>query len=594
MVRFELNVRPVRLVAGLAASAAMSLAAAQSSVATDAQGDYVRGRVLVQARAGVGAADVARVVGAQGGTRARAIGSTGLYVIELPPQASEHALAERLARSPHFKFAELDRRFRAAFTPNDTYYANQWHTAKLNAPAAWDVAQGDGVVIAILDSGVDAAHPDLAAQMVAGRNVIGNNADTADVQGHGTAVAGAAAATLNNGAGFAAIAGRAKIMPIRIANADLWADASVVAAAITWAADHGARIASISYSGMAGNATVLAAADYMRAKGGLVVVAAGNAGGEEAFAATTKLIPVSATDRNDALSAWSSWGSYVAVAAPGLDIACTMRGGAYGWCWGTSMSAPLVAGTLALMMAARPTLANTQIESLLYSTAVDLGGAGRDKLFGHGRIDANAAVRAAAGATPTADTTPPSVAIAAPGNGATVSGTVAVNVNAADNVGVARVELRVNGVAVATDTASPFAFGWNSTQAANGAATLVAVAFDAAGNAASSAAVTVTVANNAPVVADTTPPAVAILNPLPGTSIAGNSFTVSASASDNAGAAGLTQSLYIDGALKATATGGALVYKWNTRRLATGVHVIAVVARDAAGNSATATVQVTR
>lgn len=592
-MRFDFSVRPLRLVAGFAAWAAAALAAAQSGVATDAQGDYVRGRVIVQARAGVGAAEVARIVGAQG-AQARAIGATGLYVIALPPQASEHALAERLARSPHFKFAELERRFKAAYTPNDTYYANQWHTARLNAPAAWDVAQGDGVTIAILDSGVDGTHPDLAAQMVAGRNVIGNNADTSDVQGHGTAVAGVAAATLNNSAGFAGLAGRAKIMPVRIANADLWADASVVAAAITWAADHGARLASISYSGMAGNATVLAAADYMRGKGGLVVVAAGNGGRDEGMAATAKLIPVSATDRDDALAAWSSWGSYVAVAAPGLDIACTMRGGAYGWCWGTSMSTPLVAATLALMMAARPTLANTQIESLLYATALDLGGAGRDKQFGHGRVDADAAVRAAAGATPTTDTTPPSVAISAPGHGATVGGTVAVNVNAADNVGVARVELRINGVAVATDSASPFAFGWDSTQLANGAATLVAVAFDAAGNAASSAALTVTVANNTPVVADTTPPVVAIHNPLPGTSIAGTSFTVSASASDNAGAAGITQSLYIDDALKATATGGSLVYKWNTRRLAAGVHALRVVARDAAGNSATATVQVTR
>lgn len=85
------------------------------------------------------------MVGAQGaqGTRARAIGATGLYVVELPPQACEHALVKRLARSPHFKFAELDCRFKAAFAANDTYDANQWHTAKVNAPAARDVAQDE-------------------------------------------------------------------------------------------------------------------------------------------------------------------------------------------------------------------------------------------------------------------------------------------------------------------------------------------------------------------------------------------------------------------------------------------------------------------
>jgi subtilisin family serine protease len=502
-------------------------------------------------------------------------------------------VAERLARSPQFKFAELDRRFKSAFTPNDTYYPNQWHSAKINAPVAWDYTGGDTVTIAILDAGVDGNHPDLATQMVAGWNVQQNNSDTRDVLGHGTMVAGVAAATINNGTGYAGLAGRAKIMPVRIAGADGWADASVTAAGITWAADHGARVVNISYANMAGNSTVLAAADYMRSKGGLVIVSAGNAGVDEGFAATSKVIPVSATDSNDALTSWSSWGNYVAVAAPGLNIACTLAGGGYGSCWGTSMSAPLVAGTVALMMASKPSLTNTQVESLLYSTAVDLGTPGRDKQFGYGRIDAGAAVRAAAGSTSTADTTAPSVAIQSPGSGASVSGTVAVNVGASDNIGVTKVELRVNGALVATDTASPFGFAWDSSKVANGPSSLVAVAYDAAGNAASSAAVAVNVANNTTVVVDTTPPVVTILNPTGGTLI-GTSLTVSASASDNAGAAGITQSLYIDGALKATASGGSLTYKWNIRRLAPGLHTLRIDARDASGNTSTTSVQVTR
>lgn len=564
------------------------------AVAQSGASDYARGRVIVMARAGVGAADVQRAV-TEHGAKARPIGSTGLFVVELPPQASETAMVERLARNPRFKFAELDRRFKAAFAPNDTYFANQWHSAKINAPTAWDFAQGDAVTIAILDSGVDGSHPDLAAQMVPGWNVLANNSNTSDVQGHGTAVAGVAAATLNNAAGYAGVAGRARIMPVNIAGADLWADASVVAAALTYAADHGARVANISYSNMAGNSTVLAAADYMRSKGGLVVVAAGNAGAQEGFAATTKVIPVSATDANDALTSWSSWGSYVAMAAPGVDIACTMAGGYYGTCWGTSMSSPVVAGTVALMMSAKPTLSNTQIESLLYSTAVDLGTAGRDKTFGYGRVDAGSAVRAAAGATQVVDSTPPSVSITSPGTGASVANIVAVDVSAADNVGVAKVELRVNGIVVATDTASPYAFAWDSTQLANGTAELTAVAYDSAGNSAASSKVAVTVSNTSstPTGKDTVPPTVAIVNPTGG-SIGGNSLTISASASDNAGVSGLRQDLYIDGALKASATGGSLYYKWNTRKVSRGTHAIQVLATDAAGNQASSSVQVTK
>ena len=158
---------------------------------------------------------------------------------------------------------------------------------------------------------------------------------------------------------------------------------------------------------------------------------------------------------------------------------------------------------------------------------------------------------------------------------------------------VTKVELRVNGALIATDANSPFGFTWDSTNVANGGADLAVVAYDAAGNSAASSPVPVNVSNVSTTVADNTPPVVRILNPLGG-NLGGNSVTVSASASDNAGTAGITQSLYIDGALKATVTGGALSYRWNLRKLAVGAHTLQVVARDAAGNNATSAVQVTR
>jgi subtilisin family serine protease len=546
---------------------------------------FAKGRILVMPRAGLSDADFGRILTPHGG-KARRIGKSRLYIVDLPAGASEAAVAERLARHPQLKFAEVDRRLTITFAPNDPYMGSEWHTTKIGAPAAWDLSQGAGVTIAILDTGVDGTHPDLAARMVPGWNFYSNSADTTDVQGHGTAVAGSAAATTNNALGIAGIAGSAKIMPIRVTDANGSAYASTIAQGITYAADHGARVANVSIDGVAASSTTISAAQYMKSKGGLVVVAAGNAGVNANIAATTSMIPVSATDSNDALTSWSSYGSYVALAAPGLNIWTTQRGGAYWSCWGTSFSSPITAGVVALMMAAQPSLPSTQIESLLYSTAVDLGAPGRDISFGYGRINAAAAVQAAAGAVSNVDTQPPTAAIGAPLAGSVVSGLVPVNVTASDNVGVTKVDLKVNGTTVATDTTAPYAFSWNSVALPNGQASLTAVAYDAAGNSAASAAITVSISNASTL-------AVAITKPANGSTVSGT-VGVTASASTSGGTTGIKQSLYIDGALKATSSGGSLDYNWNTRKVANGRHTLSVVATDSAGNSSTNSVSVTK
>ena len=175
-----------------------------------------------------------------------------------------------------------------------------------------------------------------------------------------------------------------------------------------------------------------------------------------------------------------------------------------------------------------------------------------------------------------------------------MSGLVAVNVSASDNVGVTKVDLRVNGATVATDTAAPFAFSWDSTKIANGMATLTAVAYDAAGNTGTSTSVSVNVANTTISVADTTPPVVTILSPGAGSIKSNGTVSISTSASDNKGAAGITQSLYIDGALTATVTGASLAYSWNVNRVAAGTHTVKIVASDAAHNSSSASVLVTK
>ncbi|MCU0963031.1 MAG: Ig-like domain-containing protein, partial [Pirellulaceae bacterium] len=154
-----------------------------------------------------------------------------------------------------------------------------------------------------------------------------------------------------------------------------------------------------------------------------------------------------------------------------------------------------------------------------------------------------------------------------------------------------KVELWVNGTLLTTDTTAPYSFAWDTTKVANGTATLTAKAVDAAGNAASSA-VAVNVANA--VVADTTPPAVALANPASGSRVSG-SVKVSASASDNSGVSGLSLALFINGSRVATATGSSsLSYTWNTRKIAAGTYTLRVDARDAAGNVASQSVTVTR
>jgi hypothetical protein len=567
----------------IAALLASMPASAQLATSTDAQGEYVRGRVLVMPRAGLSETELANVLRPHGG-KARSLGSSGLYLVELPASASETAVAQQLARSPHLKFAELDRKVPHALAPTDPYFGSEWHITKMGAPSAWDISQGSGVVVAILDTGVDGTHPDLSARMVPGWNFYDNNSNTADVYGHGTAVAGTAAATTNNATGVAGVAGQAKIMPLRISDTSGVGYWSMIAQAINYAADKGARVASISYSNLLQSSSILSAAQYMKSKGGLVVIAAGNNGVNENFTPSTSVIPVSATDENDALTSWSSYGSFVAVSAPGNGIWTTNRGGGYGTWWGTSFSTPATAGTIALMMAAKPALTSSQVESLLYSTATDLGTAGRDIYYGYGRVNADAAVRAAAGST-TGDTTPPTASIGAPVAGSIVSGLVAVNVNASDNVGVSKVDLKVNGTVVATDTSSPYSFSWDSTKVANGTANLQAVAYDAAGNAGSSATTTVTVSNGTPTPVDTTPPIVAIVAPTNGVTVSGT-VTVSANATDNIGVTKVE--FWINNKLTATATSSPYSFNWNTRKLS-GTQTIVAKAFDGAGNSASST-----
>jgi hypothetical protein len=405
-------------------------------------------------------------------------------------------------------------------------------------------------------------------------------------------VAGAAAAAANNGTGIASVAWGAKLMPVRIADANGYAYWSTVAQGLIWAADHGARVANISYVGVSASATVQSAAQYLRSKGGVVVVCAGNNGIDEGVDPTDAMIVVSATDANDVKTSWSSFGSFVDLAAPGQNIYTTARGGGYQYWWGTSLASPVVAGVAALIKGNRPEFTAAQVELALFASAVDLGAGGPDAFFGFGRVSADGAIAAAATVTVTADTLAPTAAITSP-TGGSVSAAVVVNVSAADRVGVERVDLRVNGQVVASDSSAPYSFVWNTAGTPDGEAMLTAVAVDAAGNAGASVPITVTVANAAAAaIADTTPPAVAITSPAAGTRVNKTAVTVAATATDAGGLASVK--LSIDGVVVASGNTSPISFRWNTRSVAAGSHTLGIWARDKAGNTATRMIAVTR
>lgn len=587
------------LVAVLAGYAGFSEAAPQndgSSAVVEKVKPYLgwaRGRLLIAPRAGLPAGEFEQALKPQRGRSKFFNRRLNTHVVELPAGADEVAALKELRKNRKFKYVELDMAVAHAGSVSDPSYSSSWALPKIGAPSAWDIANGNGVTIAILDTGVDATHPDLSANLVPGWNIYDNTADTADVHGHGTSVAGTAAAAANNAKGSAGVAWGAKIMPVRITAPDGYAYWSTVAQGIYWAADHGAKVANISFNGISGSSSVQAAAEYMRSKGGVVVVAAGNSGGPETIAANDALLSVAATDSSDARASFSSYGPYVDMAAPGVGIYTTTRGGGYAKGSGTSFASPVVAATAALMLSANKSLKAADVDRLLKSTALDLGASGADDSYGAGRVNTASAVSAAK-ALGTADTQAPTIAITSP-TGGRVSATVPVDLTYGDNIGVVRAELYVNGVKVATDEAVPYAFAWDTSAYADGSYTLTARAFDAAGNQGVSAPVAVTLGN------DATAPVIGSFNLTQGMRLASRQ-PIKVSATDDKGVAKI--SLSINGKEVAVAYGSSLSYTLATPRRLFGInsnktvaaspkaYTITVRVTDKAGNTTSKTVTV--
>ncbi len=310
---------------------------------------------------------------------------------------TEEMICRELVASGAVEFAEPDYLVAPELIPTDEKFASQWHHAKMNSPAAWDITTGDGqVIVAVCDTGVEATHPDLAANMMLpGFNTVDGSTNTAPVAGHGTATAGCLAAIGNNAIGVAGMGWNFRILPVRVSNtADGYAYYSDLAEAVMWAADHGARVINVSY-GAGGSSTMDSAAKYARNKGALVCISAGNSGVEVTYPDYASFLLVGASDANDLKASWSNFGTALDIVAPGTSIYTTKTGAAYGSFSGTSFSSPIAAGLAALVFALNPQLTPAEVENLILANCVDLGTAGEDKTFGRGRINAGATLQAA-------------------------------------------------------------------------------------------------------------------------------------------------------------------------------------------------------
>ncbi|WP_136486692.1 S8 family serine peptidase [Vibrio sp. H11] len=309
----------------------------------------------------------------------------------------ETAVANILKRSGYVEFAEADYAVAPAMTPNDADFDLQWHHAAVNSPQAWDVTTGsNSVLVAVCDTGFEVSHPDLSANL---RTDLAFNAQDgsdyiADANGHGTGTAGTLGAVGNNALGVAGVSWHVDIIPVRIAISDSNSSAyiSTMATCIEYAADKGARIVNLSYGGIQ-YATIDSAARYLRSKNGLLFMSAGNDGQEfAAYPDYTSFVGVAATNTSNTRASFSNWGTFVDITAPGTSIRTTYPGNRYVYYSGTSFSSPLTAGVAALMVAANPGISADEIENGLFSTAADIGTAGDDNVYGHGLVDAQAAV----------------------------------------------------------------------------------------------------------------------------------------------------------------------------------------------------------
>jgi thermitase len=376
------------------------------------------------------------------------------------------ALLEHLRKRPDVEFAEFDSvvsTMQSAFVPNDPYYGttyvtshygsiDQWGPRAVSAAAAWGLTEGSrSIVIAIVDTGVDDTHPDLASKIVGEYSYVGT---IKDGFGHGTHVAGIAAGATNNNLGIAGMCPNCGILSVKVLNDQGSGYMSDVASGITYAASHGARVISLSLGGSGRSETLHSALDYALANNALPVCAMGNSGSslntpEPAY--WHDCLSVIATDQNGAKASFSNYGMKADVAAPGVAILSTMPTypvtltTTYGYSMnydalsGTSMATPMVSGIAGLVLSQNPNLTPRQVAGIIEASSGN--GISWTPNLAFGVVNASKAVSSATNS----DSAPPSPNLISPAGGATVSGLVTFQAAPTDNTTVHHVDFVQNG-----------------------------------------------------------------------------------------------------------------------------------------------------
>ena len=378
--------------------------------------DAAPGEILVKFKPRVGVASVQSANNRVGAQKTNEIKKLGIQQVKLPPGMRVSEAIAKYKKMADVEYAEPNYVRKAfAVTPNDPYYSQQWGLNNINAPGAWDTTTGNpNVVIAIIDTGVDYNHEDLAGKVILGPNYVNTDSagnptyDPIDDNGHGTEVAGIAAAVTNNSIGIAGVSWGSKILAIKALDKSGTGYDSDIAKGIVYAADHGAKIINLSLGGPNNSRVLADAIEYAHENNCVITAAGGNEAQSgntvEYPAAYPGVIAVAATGSNNDWASYSNYKWYIDVAAPGGDgypndsshgiLSCypDYLGPKYLSDQGTSMATPFVSGLVALVAAEYPDRTADQITRSIEELSTDLGTPGRDDYFGYGLINAQKTV----------------------------------------------------------------------------------------------------------------------------------------------------------------------------------------------------------
>ena len=311
------------------------------------------------------------------------------FIMDVPYQTLQ-SFTSAVETLDFISYIEPNMRFEICFTPNDPDWRFQWGPKKIEVSDAWDIQQGSSdVLVAVIDTGIDWDHPDLATNYVPlGYDWVNDDADPMDDNGHGTHCAGVIAAILNNSVGIAGLA-QVQIMAEKglDSSGSGWSDD--LANSIIHAVDQGAKVLSNSWGSYGASSLIQDAVQYAQDHGVLVLAAAGNSGSNERHypAAFDEVVAVTATDSSDLPASFTNYGEWVEVSAPGVEIYSTVWDDSYTNMSGTSMSTPHAAGVAALIWSQYPEMSLNEVRNHLKFATDDLGPPGFDEYYGHGRIN---------------------------------------------------------------------------------------------------------------------------------------------------------------------------------------------------------------